>query len=53
MTPSKHVSRVVVAIITEALEERFLLDEFETSVIDHENVAEVPSKTENVIIIYS
>jgi hypothetical protein len=37
---SKHVARVVVAIMTEALEESFSLDEFETSVI--ENVAAVP-----------
>jgi hypothetical protein len=51
MTPSKHVARVVIAIITEAIEQSFLLDEFDTSVI--ENVAAVPSKTENVIIIYS
>jgi hypothetical protein len=33
ITPSKHVARVVVAIMTEALEESFSLDEFETSVI--------------------
>jgi hypothetical protein len=30
ITLSKHVARVVVAIMTEALEESFSLDEFET-----------------------
>jgi hypothetical protein len=40
ITPSKHVARVVVVIMTEALlGESFWLDEFETSVI--ENVAAV------------
>ena len=34
ITPSKHVARVLVVIMTEALEERFSLDEFETSVIE-------------------
>jgi hypothetical protein len=33
--PSKHVAKVVVAIMTEALEESFSLDEFETSVIEN------------------
>jgi hypothetical protein len=40
ITPSKHVANVVVAIMTEVLEESFSLDEVETSVI--ENVAAVP-----------
>jgi hypothetical protein len=35
-----ETGRIVVAIMTEALEESFLLDEFETGVI--ENVAAVP-----------
>ena len=41
ITPSNYVARVVVAIMTGALEESFSFDEFETSVI-HENVAAVP-----------
>ena len=40
ITPSKHVARVAVVIMTEALGESFSLDEFETSVI--ESVAAVP-----------
>ena len=40
ITPWKHVGRVVVAIMTEALEERFFLDKFETNVI--EDVTAVP-----------
>jgi hypothetical protein len=36
----KHVARVVVATMTEELEESFSLDKFETTVI--ENVAVVP-----------
>ena len=39
IAPSIHVARVVVAIMTEALEGSFSLDEFETSVI--ENMAAV------------
>ena len=40
ITPSIHVARVFVATITEAFEESFSFDEFETSVI--ENVAADP-----------
>jgi hypothetical protein len=40
INPSKHVARVVVVIMTDALGESFSLDEFKTSVI--ENVAAVP-----------
>jgi hypothetical protein len=35
ITPSKHVARIVVVIMTEALGENFSLDEFETSVIEN------------------
>lgn len=41
ITFSKHVARVIVAVMAEAPEESFSLDEFETSVI--ENVAAVPN----------
>ena len=40
INPSKHVARVVVVIMTEALGESFSLDEIQTSVI--ESVAAVP-----------
>jgi hypothetical protein len=35
ITPSKHVARVVVVIMREALGESFSLDKFKTSVIDN------------------